>query len=478
MAEENSILANSVEADGIVTNIYHPELDNTEGVGDSVQTTEEKLPTGELKKFLLTETMTNTEGAKFIVGENSSDAEMFVTNTEKTNSTGEDSIPAAETILCISETSSLTAKVNASAEEITLPAQKAIPSDQQTSSPREENIPTADTISSIEVTSSPTEKLHASAQETSSQAWGTIPCTEETNSPREGNILAAETSLCINEMRPSSENVTEHIQEINSSVREIIPCIEKTISSTEQVIRTTQKIHYLAEEIIPCTEAYVLSEMAIWETSTNKATPFEKETSFPTELNEKINQATDEIDSPTEENVCSTGRTIIPTVFTIQDVNPESELVTSCSPIKQDTTVENRPLEIYIHGERTEAVSAGKEVMSLSTGEVYKENGTDRNVKDPSTDNNDDDAGAEEEIYSEFQQGNESSGSPSTSSILSSQPESPFNVDSAEDHPGSSRRLDITKHSYSRYNTVSYRKIKKGNTKQRIDEFESMLNIN
>ncbi|XP_052411589.1 ermin-like [Carassius gibelio] len=29
----------------------------------------------------------------------------------------------------------------------------------------------------------------------------------------------------------------------------------------------------------------------------------------------------------------------------------------------------------------------------------------------------------------------------------------------------------------SRYNTVSYRKIKRGNTKQRIDEFESMLDV-
>ncbi len=29
----------------------------------------------------------------------------------------------------------------------------------------------------------------------------------------------------------------------------------------------------------------------------------------------------------------------------------------------------------------------------------------------------------------------------------------------------------------SRYNTVSYRKIKRGNTKQRIDEFESILDV-
>ncbi|XP_068101854.1 ermin isoform X1 [Hyperolius riggenbachi] len=35
---------------------------------------------------------------------------------------------------------------------------------------------------------------------------------------------------------------------------------------------------------------------------------------------------------------------------------------------------------------------------------------------------------------------------------------------------------NISRHSYSRYNTVSYRKIRKGNTKQRIDEFESMMN--
>nr|DBA19752.1 TPA: hypothetical protein GDO54_015535 [Pyxicephalus adspersus] len=40
--------------------------------------------------------------------------------------------------------------------------------------------------------------------------------------------------------------------------------------------------------------------------------------------------------------------------------------------------------------------------------------------------------------------------------------------------PGS--RPDISRHSYSRYDTVSYRKIRKGNTKQRIDEFESMMN--
>ncbi|KAJ7345733.1 hypothetical protein JRQ81_001683 [Phrynocephalus forsythii] len=44
-----------------------------------------------------------------------------------------------------------------------------------------------------------------------------------------------------------------------------------------------------------------------------------------------------------------------------------------------------------------------------------------------------------------------------------------------DEQPGTLRKSDISRHSYSRYNTISYRKIRKGNTKQRIDEFESMM---
>ncbi|XP_053545924.1 ermin [Bombina bombina] len=51
------------------------------------------------------------------------------------------------------------------------------------------------------------------------------------------------------------------------------------------------------------------------------------------------------------------------------------------------------------------------------------------------------------------------------------------NLESAEEQPFFGNRPDISRHSYSRYDTVSYRKIRKGNTKQRIDEFESMMNI-
>lgn len=39
------------------------------------------------------------------------------------------------------------------------------------------------------------------------------------------------------------------------------------------------------------------------------------------------------------------------------------------------------------------------------------------------------------------------------------------------------KKNDISRHSYSRYNTISYRRIRKGNTKQRIDEFESMMHL-
>ncbi|NXI75212.1 ERMIN protein, partial [Rhipidura dahli] len=42
---------------------------------------------------------------------------------------------------------------------------------------------------------------------------------------------------------------------------------------------------------------------------------------------------------------------------------------------------------------------------------------------------------------------------------------------------GLGKKNDISRHSYSRYNTISYRRIRKGNTKQRIDEFESMMHL-
>ncbi|XP_025893964.1 ermin [Nothoprocta perdicaria] len=61
--------------------------------------------------------------------------------------------------------------------------------------------------------------------------------------------------------------------------------------------------------------------------------------------------------------------------------------------------------------------------------------------------------------------------SPPGSPTCNSQPEKPG------EPPGAGKKNDISRHSYSRYNTISYRKIRKGNTKQRIDEFESMMHL-
>ncbi|CAI9604556.1 unnamed protein product [Staurois parvus] len=49
-------------------------------------------------------------------------------------------------------------------------------------------------------------------------------------------------------------------------------------------------------------------------------------------------------------------------------------------------------------------------------------------------------------------------------------------LESNSDQQEPGNRPDISRNNYSRYDTVSYRKIRKGNTKQRIDEFESMMN--
>ncbi|KAM9664835.1 ermin isoform 1-T1 [Trichechus inunguis] len=66
-------------------------------------------------------------------------------------------------------------------------------------------------------------------------------------------------------------------------------------------------------------------------------------------------------------------------------------------------------------------------------------------------------------------EGNASEDSPLSSP--SSQPVTP------DEHPTLGKKNDISRNAYSRYNTISYRKIRKGNTKQRIDEFESMMHL-
>ncbi|XP_044274404.1 ermin [Varanus komodoensis] len=73
-----------------------------------------------------------------------------------------------------------------------------------------------------------------------------------------------------------------------------------------------------------------------------------------------------------------------------------------------------------------------------------------------------------EELHKQRQEENRNESLPTSPSCHSQ-------TETANEQTGSLKINDISRHSYSRYNTISYRKIRKGNTKQRIDEFESMM---
>nr|XP_058907928.1 ermin isoform X1 [Kogia breviceps] len=93
--------------------------------------------------------------------------------------------------------------------------------------------------------------------------------------------------------------------------------------------------------------------------------------------------------------------------------------------------------------------------------------------------NNDDDDEDEVRVI-EFRKKNEEGsqlkeeGDASEDSPLSSPSSQPVTPD---EQPTFGKKGDISRNAYSRYNTISYRKIRKGNTKQRIDEFESMMHL-
>ncbi|XP_054418701.1 ermin [Pteronotus mesoamericanus] len=102
----------------------------------------------------------------------------------------------------------------------------------------------------------------------------------------------------------------------------------------------------------------------------------------------------------------------------------------------------------------------------------------EQEVWDEEINNEDDD---EDEVrVIEFKKKNEEGshlteeGDPSEDSPLSSSSSQPVTPD---EQPAFGKKGDISRNAYSRYNTISYRKIRKGNTKQRIDEFESMMHL-
>ncbi|XP_001373459.3 ermin [Monodelphis domestica] len=104
----------------------------------------------------------------------------------------------------------------------------------------------------------------------------------------------------------------------------------------------------------------------------------------------------------------------------------------------------------------------------------------DNDNEDGGDDDDDDDEEEDEVRLIEFKKGNgrashfKEEGNVSEDSPLSSPNSQPI---TPEELPALGKKNDISRHTYSRYNTISYRKIKKGNTKQRIDEFESMLHL-
>nr|XP_004651912.2 ermin isoform X1 [Jaculus jaculus] len=112
---------------------------------------------------------------------------------------------------------------------------------------------------------------------------------------------------------------------------------------------------------------------------------------------------------------------------------------------------------------------------------LHSEHDEEKDVWNDETNDGDDCDGDEDEVrviefkkkYEESSQLREE-GSASEDSPLSSPGSQPGTPD---EQPMLGKKGDVSRNAYARYNTISYRKIRKGNTKQRIDEFESMMHL-
>ncbi|XP_035266463.1 ermin-like [Anguilla anguilla] len=138
------------------------------------------------------------------------------------------------------------------------------------------------------------------------------------------------------------------------------------------------------------------------------------------------------------------------------EVTSVSQMAQEVTPLAASVPVLEKE-EGQVNGdEKAPAEGPSEELMSESQDELEE-----------------DEEGEEEEVTEGVQQESSSEGS------QSSQGASPrCSVQSSgEMSPGGSQKSSTSRHSNSKYNTVSYRKIRKGNTKQRIDEFESMMHL-
>lgn len=114
--------------------------------------------------------------------------------------------------------------------------------------------------------------------------------------------------------------------------------------------------------------------------------------------------------------------------------------------------------------------------------DVFRSKHDEQEVWDEEISNDDDDYKDDEDEVRviEFKKKNEDGsqlkeeGHAREDSPLSSPSSQPVTPD---EQPPFGKKGDISRNAYSRYNTISYRKIRKGNTKQRIDEFESMMHL-
>ncbi|XP_006091318.1 ermin isoform X1 [Myotis lucifugus] len=148
---------------------------------------------------------------------------------------------------------------------------------------------------------------------------------------------------------------------------------------------------------------------------------------------------------------------------------------------RQKERIAEQPLEEREVGDRKSKAYQATEIEWLGfrkAGQVDVLHDEEQEVWDEETNNEDDD---EDEVrVIEFKEKHvegshfKEEGDPSEDSPLSSPSSQPVTPD---EQPPFGKKSDISRNAYSRYNTISYRKIRKGNTKQRIDEFESMMNL-
>ncbi|XP_072903451.1 uncharacterized protein [Hemitrygon akajei] len=194
MAEENSTVSCSAEAEKTITSVHHPEMvDNIKGAVDAIQSTEENIPSDAVSNFLLPENITSSEGAKSTTEENCSLSEEIIadnktiTGTEQTESCSKENCPAPEGIPCNEETCLTIEQVVSTEKEISYPADEITPCTKE------------DCLSPDLATQT--------AQKSDSSAVKAVPIPTQTNLPCEQTLVQETTSSTENINQPTEDMV-------------------------------------------------------------------------------------------------------------------------------------------------------------------------------------------------------------------------------------------------------------------------------